>query len=292
MSVNLCQDKTKMKHILIPTDFSKNSRNAIDYALEYFAEIPVNFYLLHASLLDTLVKKDRQKLYIDNNATLEVARETSVLLDEEVQFCRQHSKNPNHSFIPIEENHNLVEAIRKQVREKEIDFILMGTRGGGKSKLGSAELGSNAFDVITKVKCPVFAIPENAKFTGIKNVALITDYNCLYRNKVISALSDTVDLHRSPLRVLHVKSLNSGLTMAQTDNKGFLHYFFKDRKHSFHFVENKDLEIGTQNFVKTWDISLVSVVAKNLNFIQRLLFHPKIKNINHKIDVPFLVLHE
>ena len=166
----------------------------------------------------------------------------------------------------------------------------MGTKGT--TKINGGEMGSNTCDVITKVKCPILVIPENAKFNGIKNIAFLTDYNCIYRNKIITRLSETLDLHRSPLRVLHIKAQNTGLTAAQTDNKGFLHYFFKDKKHSFHFVENKELEIGIQDFVETWDISLVSIVAKNLNLIQRLLLRPAVKSMNYSVNVPFLVLHE
>jgi hypothetical protein len=92
--------------------------------------------------------------------------------------------------------------------------------------------------------------------------------------------------------VLHIRAQNTGLTASQTDNKGFLHYFFKEKKHSFHFVENKDLEIGIQDFAETWEISLVAVVAKNLNFIQRLLLRPALKSVSYTANMPFLVLHE
>ena len=159
--------------------------------------------------------------------------------------------------------------------------------------MGGNEMGSNTCEVITKVKCPILVIPGNARFKGVKNIAFVTDYNCIFRNKIISTLSETLELHNTPLRILHVKSRTTGgLTTIQTDNKGFLHYFFRDKKHSFHFVENKDLETGIQNFVETWDISLVSIVAKNLNFIQRLLLRPAVKIVSYHTHVPFLVIHE
>ena len=34
--------------VLLPTDFSDNSRNAINYALELFANEPCDFYLMNA----------------------------------------------------------------------------------------------------------------------------------------------------------------------------------------------------------------------------------------------------
>ena len=278
-----------MKNILIPTDFSENSRNAIKYALEYFSDVAVNFYILHVSNKNLNFKEEPENIS-DFSSEMQTVQSTSVLLKEEIRVCQQLSKNQAHVFFPLHENLNLVEAIRKQVAEKEIDYILMGTRGT--SKINRSEMGSNTCDVITKVKCPILVVPEHAKFSGIKNIAFLTDYNCIYRNKVITTLSDTLDTHQSPLRVLHIRAQNTGLTASQTDNKGFLHYFFKEKKHSFHFVENKDLEIGIQDFAETWEISLVAVVAKNLNFIQRLLLRPALKSISYTANMPFLVLHE
>lgn len=279
-----------MMNILIPTDFSENAQNAIAYALAYFSDVAVNFYILHVSHTHTITKEEEQELFSDSDTEMQTVQSTSATLREEIRKYQIRSQNPAHSFSPLHENLNLVEAIRKNVIEKEIDYILMGTKGT--TKINGAEMGSNTCDVITKVKCPILVIPENAKFNGIKNIAFLTDYNCIYRNKIITRLSETLDLHRSPLRVLHIKAQNTGLTAAQTDNKGFLHYFFKDKKHSFHFVENKDLEIGIQDFVETWDISLVSIVAKNLNLIQRLLLRPAVKSVSYSVNVPFLVLHE
>lgn len=279
-----------MMNILIPTDFSENAQNAIAYALAYFSDVAVNFYILHVSHTHTITKEEEQELFSDSDTEMQTVQSTSATLREEIRKYQIRSQNPAHSFSPLHENLNLVEAIRKNVIEKEIDYILMGTKGT--TKINGAEMGSNTCDVITKVKCPILVIPENAKFNGIKNIAFLTDYNCIYRNKIITRLSETLDLHRSSLRVLHIKAQNTGLTAAQTDNKGFLHYFFKDKKHSFHFVDNKDLEIGIQDFVETWDISLVSIVAKNLNLIQRLLLRPAVESVSYSVNVPFLVLHE
>lgn len=279
-----------MKNILIPTDFSENSQNAIRYALEYFSDVAVNFYMLHVSLPNDRYREKQPETLFGGTAQADGGHSARTLLDEEVKNCQLLSKNPGHQFFPIEENVMLVEAIRKQLAEYEIDTIVMGTSGG--SAVNQGEIGSNTYEVITKVKCPVMVIPENARFRGIKNLAFVTDYNCIYRNKVISRLSQALHLHQSPLRVLHIRPQNSSLTPAQVDNKGFLHYFFKDIKHSFHFLENTELEVGIQDFVDTWEISMIGIPAKNLNFIQRLMLRPATNTNNYHSDIPFLVLHE
>lgn len=279
-----------MKNILIPTDFSENSQNAIRYALDYFAGIPANFFILHVSLKNPSLKEQRSEVFSEISGNGESAYSPLSRLQDQIETCRLLSKNPSHVFHPIQENVLLVEAIRKQILEKEIDLILMGTKGD--SPGNGDEIGSNTYEVITKVQCPIMVIPEDSHFDGIKNITFVTDYNCLYRNKVISTLSNALNLHNVPLRVLHIRAKNESLTPAQTDNKGFLHYFFREIRHSFHVLENTNLEPGIQDFVDTWEISMVAIAAKNLNFIQRLMLRPASGTINYHSEVPFLVLHE
>ncbi|SRX55157.1 universal stress protein [Aequorivita sp. CIP111184] len=281
-----------MMNILIPTDFSENAHNAIRYALDYFAAIPVNFYILHISQKssDFNTHEEEADGFFDQLESKQVIQNTLGMLQEEIKTCKLLAKNAEHSFFPLFENGLLVEAIRKHVEEKEINYILMGTKGA--SKINRNKIGSNSSDVITKVKCSILIIPENARFNKIKNIAFLTDYNYIYRNKVINALSQSLQLQEAALRVLHIRSQKSELTVSQTDNKGFLHYFFRETKHSFHFLENKNIETGIQDFVDTWEIDMIAIVAKNLNLIQRLLFKPIINSINYQSEVPFLILHE
>lgn len=278
-----------MKNILIPTDFSDNSLNAIRYALDYFANIPVNFYVLHVRGNKQFQKKEGDELVFEESATL-LIQGPKIRLDEQIKTCNLLAKNPSHNFHPLLEEGRLVETIRQYVGEKEIDYIVMGTKGA--SKISQNEIGSNTCEVITKVKCPILVIPEHAKFKGIRNTAFLTDYNCLYRNKVISTLSETLELQKSALRILHSRTQNASLTPSQVDNKGFLHYFFRETKHSFHLMDNKNMEAGIQDFVDTWDITLLAIVAKNLNFIQKLLLRRATETIDYHTELPFLVIHE
>src|SRR5690554_19408 len=104
-----------MKNILIPTDFSDNSHNAIRYALEYFENIAVNFFILHVSQ-----KKDIFKTEVEGSLSGSVVGTVSEgkqsdLLAEEIKFCQSLTQNPSHKFHPVEGDRLLVESIRKQI---------------------------------------------------------------------------------------------------------------------------------------------------------------------------------
>ncbi len=281
-----------IKNVLIPTDFSENANNAISYAIEYFEGVSVNFYLLHVS---SKSNDDKQEDYAFASMTLDhpsssvIQSSVEQLLSQIITY-KQRSKTKAHNFFAIHENSLMVEAIRKHVSEKQIDYILMGTRGA--SSMDGVGIGSNTAEVITKVKCPMLVIPKRAQFKGIHNIAFPTDYNCIYRNIVVSTISDTLSMQKAALRVLHIKARSRELTSSQTDNKVFLQEFISDTRHSFHFLELINLESGLQAFVETWDINMIAIAAKNLNFMQKILLSPSVTSIPYHSEIPFLILHE
>ena len=64
--------------------------------------------------------------------------------------------------------------IRKEAKELEADFIIMGTHGV--TGFRKVFFGTHAWNVIKKSSVPVFAIPKDALFTGFKNILFATEY--------------------------------------------------------------------------------------------------------------------
>ncbi|MBQ4819659.1 universal stress protein [Aquimarina sp. MMG016] len=279
-----------MKNILIPTDFSENSWNAIVYALSFFKKVKCNFYLLHVSPYQEVIGSN--SFYGSKDHVLERIthsdKEQMQLLLKRIQKLPLNTK---HRFFTINEYIFFVDSIRKQVEEKNIDFIVMGTKGA--SGLKEKTIGSNTGDVITKVKCPVLVIPEKAKYSKLNEIAFPTDYNIFYKNRVLNTITEILTMNHSALRILHISKKEQELTDSQKKNKDFLDDYLEDSvEHSFHFLSNPSIEQAIQCFVESRDIDMITMIAKNLNFFQRILFHPTIEKISYHISVPFLVLHE
>ena len=278
-----------MKNILIPTDFSENSWNAIIYALSFFKRMKCNFYLLHVSPFEEMIGGN--SFYVSKETIAEKNAYSDV---EQMQLLLKKIEklplNTKHRFFIINEYIFFVDAIRKQILEKNIDFIVMGTKGA--SGLKEKTIGSNTGDVITKVKCPVLVIPEKAAYTKPKEIAFPTDYNMYYKSRVLHTIIETLTLNDAALRVLHIAKKEKELTDLQKKNKDFLDDSLDTIEHSFHFLSNPNIEEAVQCFVESRDIDMITMVAKNLNFFQRILFHPTVEKISYHIHIPFLVLHE
>ena len=280
-----------MKSILLPTDFSKNSWNAIEYAIKFCANTPCTFYLMHVNRLAEVSVNT-----LDYNINSTVIEDTYIVAAKKQlasllkKIALQFPNNSNHAFYTINEADFFIDAIRKQVLEKKINLIVMGTKGA--TGLEKLILGSNTADIITKVKCNTLVVPENAKFKNIRQVAFPTDFLQFYGITTLHPIVDILEQFEATLRVLHIAKKNSDLNSDQEKNKEFVADYFSANKHSFHYLTNTKIEAAIQSFVQDNNIDIIAMVAKNLNYFQQILFHSKVENISYQTDVPFLVLHE
>lgn len=279
-----------MQRILFPTDFSDNSWNAIRYGLELYKNVKCMFYLLHINPIppySAAGSSVRTTTMVLKDAML---KESRVLLKKFLPRLKTFSDDSEHTFSTIAKYDYFVDAVKHEVEDKEIDLIIMGTKGA--SGLKRVTVGSNTGDVITKVKCPLLAIPENAKYTKPSEIAFPTDYHIAYNMKVLDTLIDMAQMNDATLRIVHISRKGEELSEEQLTHKEFLHDYLRGIDHSFHSLTGTRLENAIQCFVESRDIDMVAMVAKNLNFFQRILFKPAVEEISYHTDIPFLVLHE
>ncbi|MFD0989627.1 universal stress protein [Mariniflexile jejuense] len=279
-----------MKNILIPTDFSENAWNAIDYALQFFSKTPCNIYLLHVNKPDVMSSSENLFTSNKNNSSNILVKPSKQRLQELLNRVKKNfPDNTNHKFFTISDTNYIIDSIRKQVLERKIHLIVMGTKGN--SGLKNFCIGSNAGNVITKVKCTTMVVPENARFIATKEIAFPTDFSIFYQAETLQPLVDVVEMFNATVRVLHVNKSGSELNEDQQRNKEYLDDYFANYKHSYEFLTNKFFEDAVQKFVDSKEINLITMLAKNLNYFQKILFHPTIKGISYYKDIPFLVLH-
>ncbi|WP_158849162.1 universal stress protein [Algibacter sp. L1A34] len=282
-----------MKNILLPTDFSKNSWNAIKYAVAFFEKETCNFYLLHVNMLSDVLESNSSYKNISNSDVIEDVY-TKPAMQKLRKVLTRISKhivpNKNHRFYSLLDYDFFIESIRKHVEEKKIDMIVMGTKGA--SGLAEIILGSNTGDVITKVKCSTLAVPEEAQFTELKELAFPTDFSLNYDMQILQPLFDVLENHKPALHIVHVSKNKTDLNIEQKRNRELLDDYFSYTNHSFHYLRNKKTEVAIQSFIKNEKINMICMVAKNLNYFQQILFHSNVEEISYHTKIPFLVLHD
>lgn len=280
-----------MKNILLPTDFSDNSWNAIVYALKFFEQSTCTFYLLHVNTLNYSMALDlpyiQSQDYIEDTFNKPAKKKLKAILK---RISDQFPENKNHHFFTLTDYNFFVESIRHHVEEKEIDMIVMGTKGA--SGLKKVMVGTNAADVIKKVKCMTLVVPEHAEYTDLDEIAFPTDYYLTYGVDLLKPIYDILQSHNASLQVLHITNAPELLDISQQDNKDVLQDYFSHFKTNFYNLINKRVEDAVDCFVQSRNIKMVAMVAKNLNYFQRILFNSKVEEITYHTHIPFLVLHD
>ena len=278
----------RMMNILIPTDFSQNAWNALEYASKLFKDTPCTFHILHIGDL-----KDSD---IKGNFLVRPFPQTDAQIKQEMGHLFERIKkmphNRNHHFIALQEYGNILSIVRKKVEDLSIQLIVMGTKGA--SGVKKTIVGSNTGDVITKIQCNVLVVPEKAQFVMPRNIAFPTDYNIFYSHTILENISDMLQISRATLYVMHAE-LSDGLSKIQLKNKAYLQDYLEEafsELHAFHSVKNRKIGHAIPTFISDHSIDLVIMVAKNLNFLQQLLFDSTIEKLSFHTTVPLLVLHE
>ncbi|MCM2301594.1 MAG: universal stress protein [Flavobacteriaceae bacterium] len=278
-----------MKNILLPTDFSENSWNAIQYTLELFKDEVCNFSVFNSYRLPVYTTDDFMVTSSNEGLEETLHKINDENLDKVLDRINHLKKNPKHTFRKVLEYNFFLDAIKEVVIKNGIDLIAMGTKGASGAK--EIFIGTNTGDVINKVKVPLIVIPENAKYKPPKEIAFPTDHNIFYDRRSLKLLLKIAELHKSTIRVVYIKVDNAELNHEQKNNKEFVFECLEKVDKSYHTLHNLMLEDALNCFTQSRDIDMIAMVPKNLNFFQKLFFKPKVEEISYHTNIPLLVLN-
>jgi nucleotide-binding universal stress UspA family protein len=275
-----------MKKIILPTDFSENAYNAILYALQLFNDEECTFYLLNTY---TPVLYDSEYMYYNPTVSIdEVYKSNSKKGLERLQKrLTKEFKNPLHHFEKLSVFNFLTDEINEQIEEKDIDLVVMGTKGASGSK--EILFGSQTVHTIKKAKCPVLAIPSEYDFKPLKSLLLPSDLSIGFKENQLKILKNIAFKSKATLHILHVMQ-EEELTEIQKEGQKTLAEYFKNVSKSFHFVEGDDIQKAITQFQKENDIEMLSMINNKHSFFENLFFKPVIHKIGFHVKVPFLVV--
>lgn len=279
-----------MKNILVPTDFSENAWNALRYGISFFEKTPCIFHIVHVNAIGSNAAGESVMYSSPEILTQTILKESDEKLSKLLERIENLPLNPKHEFKTSSLYGFLTDHLKNEVKEKKIELIIMGTKGA--SGLRKVAMGSNTGNVITKVACNVLAVPEEATYHSLKEIGFPSDFQIKYAQHILDTLKEILMLKKSSLRFLYVSVKGEPMNHAQLQNKNELLEHFKDVEPSFHHVTGKKIDESIQCFTESRDLDMLVMVAKNLNFLERILFRPTVEKISYHTSIPFLVIHE
>lgn len=276
-----------MKNILLLTDFSAPSRNAILYALKLFEKEKCAFHLLYiqdstnyttddvvsqasTSLYDALINKNRLKL---------IAYATQL----ESEFDTE-----NFNFQVMVDFDSVVASIKQSVRNKNIDLIVMGSNGATGAK--EVVFGSNTLNVIRRVHCTTLVIPEDFTYQQPREMLLALDPSDDLQGKPIADFFKFIMAHNLGVHVLRFDSNSKDHHFNETD-KTTLDGYIKDTTYNYHVINDIPMEYAVGTYLQTNPIDILGLIMERKNFLERLFLGSATTEISKHTHFPMLIFH-
>lgn len=278
------------RKILIPTDFSANSWNSIQYARELYREEECVFYILNTFTSEfyttnsLMAPEPGEKFY-------DVAKKNSQEgLEEQLMLLNTEDPIRNHTYHSISRYNLVVEAIKNTVEDKDIGLIVISSKG--ESNQSNKIFGSKTTQIMEKVRnCPVLVIPSNLKFKAPNEIVFPTSYKTHFKERELIYLYEISRITGAPIRVLHVYLENS-LSEKQEKNKKLLEECLEGLDVTFHWMDLVEVQNGLQSFVQSRGSEMIAFINKKHAFFNTIFSFPLVKFLGHYSKIPVLVMHD
>ncbi|WP_394749373.1 universal stress protein [Spongiimicrobium salis] len=266
-----------MKRILLLTDFSENALNAIQYAKSVFKNSTVTFYLCNAY--------ERFEMGSQNK---DIAQNRLMQLVAKLQ---KEEGNSKHCFEAVPMVDELISATKKVIVAKEIDYLVMGTKGS--SAVREIFMGSNAVRALQQIDlCPMIFVPEDYRPLEKDHILIATDFSNFHERSELLPVIDIAETEKTKLTVVHVLR-NETLTGYQKTLKGLLEKRLQKVPYTMEEVRSSDpLPKLIDRFITERKISLLAMIYRRQHFFESMWKSQVVKKLVFRIKVPFLVLPE
>ncbi len=278
-----------MKRILVPTDFSNNAYSALFYATRMFQNQDCQFFILNTFDVDTPVLTSRIDTSKGELLYQQLSNESKEKLTETFHSIVRETEGFNHIFETISVSKKLTETINKTIKSKDIDLVVMGTKGV--SGIKEVFMGSNTVRVIQKIKdCSVLVVPDEFDFEKPKDIAFATDFKRFYSKEELEPLLQIVSLFDSNIRIIHIHQ-EEKLDEMQKHNFNSLKEHFKGYNFTFHWVSRFDQKSeAIHAFLDEMNINMLAMLYYKHSFIEGITREPVVKKIGLQATIPFLVI--
>jgi nucleotide-binding universal stress UspA family protein len=170
-----------MKKIVVPTDFSEQAGNALDFAYEIARKSDAKITLLHviehAAHRATFMGSTSLSATVDISTGVEMDDIYYIeLFKRRKQQMAEVLSDPKFEKMDIDDKIMLgtpYDAIEDEITETEADLIVMGT--AGVSNWEESLIGSVAEKVVRHASCPVFTLRYPVSLENIHRIAFASD---------------------------------------------------------------------------------------------------------------------
>lgn len=276
---------TAMKNILLPTDFSENSKNAIRFALKLFEGETCTFYILNTHKPSRYITASVRSAEPGTSIYEGILSVNKPELEKLIDFCKSISVNENFTFVPKIDFANIVDSVNQAVTVNNIDLIVMGTTGA--TNAVEVIFGSNTLNIIRNTSAPVLAIPKGYIYEDIQSVLLSLNHQHMLVEDTLKILLEIVKKQKATLKILEIDESRTETRPQKEDFKEL----FKEIKVERFSIKTLPAPIAINAFGQLIPVQLHAMFVERERFLDRFIFGSDTSRITYSSPVPLLVLN-
>ncbi|BAP32428.1 universal stress protein [Chryseobacterium sp. StRB126] len=285
-----------MKTILVPTDFSKPSKNAAYYALHLGNTLKANIELCHAFTLpaeDPMFGQvswplDAYPELMEGN-TRELKKLANALEDKGRVLWREDTFSFHPSISYSCKAGDAVYVINNTADNNNTLLIVMGMQGSG--TITRFIFGSNSVRMIKNTKYPLLLIPSDHQYKGLKKIAFSTDMN-KKDVRTAQSLIEFAKYFNAELLITYI-SLNANDSIEDQSYEHKKEFFFKnlDGNICYNCIYSENIDDGL-DILKEKDIDMLIMGHQHRGFFDRLMNSSHAARQADQLQIPLLIIPE
>lgn len=273
-----------MKTILVPTDFSPNANNAIEYGAKLAHIMKAKMEILHVQLLSAALP-----IISGIDAIQSISKVTDVLQKMSDDVCHTFNIHCNYSL------ETTIKTLEKTISEKVEgrNMIVMGTNG--KDDEYQHIFGTNSYEVLKKSKCPVLIIPEGVKYRTIKKVVFAWDYSDDNKVSLFQLKNLLIDFDYEII-FLHISKQKTAISddVFRIFKEEIYSYLGEKENITFERIFAEDPEAYPRlidNFMIESNASMLAITYYDRGILGRIIHGTVTKSLSEIASYPLLTMH-
>ena len=260
----------KISKILIPFNFSKNARNALDFAVDFSK------------------KASETKITLLFIATEENGANLAEIEAQLLELI--NSYNAKYSTIELSyivTTGALVGEILKKNQEIQSDLIIMGTKGS----LGNEELNStNSSKLIHEAECPVIVVPEGYEHYRFDTITLALDKSDIENPDLLKILLIIARRYNAKIHVLTVYDENDEDFLKDRKNENVLEYYFERYYATSSAKKSSKIADTIMGYNTKNSIDMLAIIPRNHSKLQNQSEGRLAQYLTLNSNIPILII--
>jgi nucleotide-binding universal stress UspA family protein len=273
-----------MKRILVASDFSACSGNALAYALNLAKTLQFEVTVIHAiSSTEGINNNTYDAIYIEDY----YKRKREGLAD----WVKLYSSKDKFKTIPVStlcEVGSLALVVKKYIEQNPVEFLVMGTMG---SSGISGLFGTNTQMMVEKTKIPTLIIPLETRFSKKSIITLATDFTSKLSKKDLTGIKELISVMGS--KKLNILNIVAGPDWKKNDlGETQWKKLLPKIKLDFKYLQETNTLGGIINFILSSHTDIICLVKHHHNIAYRLFNKSTVNQVLVSPIKAVLVLHE